>query len=103
MSIKEISSLIRLRMEHKVNITQFTMEAAMTEAGEAVRGLDGRFLPGRSGNPAGKRPGTRNRATRLTELLEDGDAERLARILVDRALAGDAASARFCLGYLLAK
>jgi hypothetical protein len=29
----------------------------------SARDAAGRFLPGQSGNPAGKRPGTRNRAT----------------------------------------
>ena len=33
----------------------------------------GRFLPGRSGNPAGKQPGTRNRATTLRAVLNDGE------------------------------
>jgi hypothetical protein len=82
---------------------RFTMETTMNEADAAVRGPDGRFLPGCSGNPAGKRPGTRNRATRLAGMMEEGEAERLVRVLVERALAGDAASARFCLGYLLVR
>lgn len=35
----------------------------------------GRFVPGVSGNPAGKPPGARARATRLAEKLMAGDAE----------------------------
>ena len=37
-----------------------------TTPGRAARG---RWAPGRSGNPAGKKPGTRNRATLMRELL----------------------------------
>ncbi|MEJ0067742.1 MAG: DUF5681 domain-containing protein [Pseudomonadota bacterium] len=38
------------------------------EAPEPLAGRDahGRFAPGRSGNPRGKKPGTVNRATALT-------------------------------------
>ena len=44
-----------------------TMEAAMLDMAErgAVRDERGRFVPGMSGNPAGKLLGTRNRATVL--------------------------------------
>ncbi|MEJ0071585.1 MAG: DUF5681 domain-containing protein [Pseudomonadota bacterium] len=44
----------------------------------AVRDGRGRFVPGSSGNPAGKKPGTRNHATVLKELLRDGEAEAAA-------------------------
>ena len=40
----------------------------------AGRIQDGRFVPGVSGNPAGKPPGARARATRLAEKLMAGDA-----------------------------
>jgi hypothetical protein len=67
------------------------------------RGADGRFLPGQSGNPAGKRPGTKNRATLLAEALAEGEAEALTRLVVEKALAGDGVAARFLLGRLFAK
>jgi hypothetical protein len=70
---------------------------------QGVRGADGRFLPGCSGNPAGKRPGTRNRATLLAEALSEGEAQALIRVIVDKALAGDGVAARFCATRLLAK
>src|SRR6185312_4159006 len=60
-----------------------------------TRDADGRFVPGQSGNPAGKKPGTRNRATVLREALADGEETAAARIVIDRALAGDAVAARF--------
>src|SRR5579871_3014240 len=57
----------------------------------------GRFQPGSSGNPAGKKPGTRNRATILREALEKGEGTAMARVVIDKALAGDAVAARFLL------
>jgi hypothetical protein len=62
-----------------------------------ARGANGRFLPGCSGNPAGKQPGTRNRATLLREVMREGDGHAMARHVVERAVAGDAVAARFCL------
>jgi hypothetical protein len=66
----------------------------------AVRDSNGRFVPGQSGNPLGKKPGTRNRATLLAEALRDGEGEAAARIVIDKALAGDAVAARFLLDRL---
>ncbi len=55
------------------------------------------FRPGTSGNPAGKAPGTRHKATRAIEVLLEGEAEALTRKAVLMALAGDGPSLRFCL------
>ncbi|HUA51195.1 MAG TPA: DUF5681 domain-containing protein [Candidatus Sulfotelmatobacter sp.] len=65
--------------------------------GAASRDARGRFEPGHSGNPAGKQPGTLNRATVLARALAAGDAERIAQSIVERALAGDMVAARFVL------
>ena len=65
--------------------------------GAASRDARGRFEPGHSGNPAGKQPGTLNRATVLARALAAGDAERIAQSIVQRALAGDMTAARFVL------
>src|SRR5258708_5908950 len=45
----------------------------------ADRDASGRFLPGRSGNPAGKKPGTRNRTTEIRAMLAEGDEMAEAR------------------------
>jgi len=63
----------------------------------------GRFAPGQSGNPTGRRPGSRNRATLLRELLEDGDDELAVRVLMDRVRAGDGVAARFVADRLFPK
>src|SRR4029077_1896685 len=57
----------------------------------------GRFRPCCSGNPAGKETGTRNRATLLKEALREGEDTSVARVVIDKALAGDAVAARFLL------
>jgi hypothetical protein len=65
-----------------------------------LRDANGRFLPGQSGNPGGKKPGTRNRATLLRAALCEGEDKTVARIVINRAKAGDAVAARFILGML---
>jgi len=67
----------------------------------AARDGNGRFLPGQSGNPAGKKPGTRNRATVLRAALADGEDFAAARIVIDKALSGDAVAARFIVDRLM--
>jgi hypothetical protein len=74
----------------------------MGEACEAPqRDPNGRFMPGQSGNPGGKKPGTRNRATVLREALRDGEDSAVARIVIDKALAGNSTMARFVIGHLM--
>jgi len=65
-----------------------------------ARDAGGRFLPGQSGNPAGKRPGTRNRATLIRQAFAEGEEMVVARAVIDKAKDGDAVSARFLLGLL---
>ena len=52
------------------------------------------FEKGRSGNPAGRRRGTRNRSTQAAQLLLEGEAEALTRKAVELALGGDPAALR---------
>jgi len=72
-----------------------TEAASDTVASPAARDARGRFQPGCSGNPAGKRPGTLNRATILKRVMEEGDEERIASLIVERALKGDWGALRF--------
>src|SRR5260221_9493343 len=66
-----------------------------------LRDANGRFIPGQSGNPAGKRPGTRNRATVLREALRDGEEAATARVVIDKALSGNQVAARFVVDRLM--
>jgi hypothetical protein len=69
----------------------------------AKRDRSGRFAAGMSGNPAGKRKGTRNRATMMAMLLRVDESGAITRAIIDRALAGDMVAARFCLQQILPK
>ena len=77
-------------------------EAAPAGAGgKQARTPLGRFAKGRSGNPSGRRRGTRNRATELAESLLDDEAEALVRKVVELAKEGDLAALRMCLDRLV--
>ena len=56
-----------------------------------------RFQPGRSGNPQGRPPGSRNKTTRAIDALFDGEAEALTRKAIELAKAGDLVALRLCL------
>jgi hypothetical protein len=70
-------------------------EFAVTENSDPKQA--GRFQKGQSGNPAGKPKGALNHATRAAQALLDGEAERVTRKVIERALEGDAAGLRLCL------
>lgn len=55
------------------------------------------WKPGQSGNPAGKPPGTRNKATQMVLALMEGGAEEITRTVIDAAKNGDLAAARLVL------
>jgi Family of unknown function (DUF5681) len=59
------------------------------------------FEKGRSGNPSGGRPGSRNKATLAAAILLAGEAEALTRKAVELALAGDPTAMRLCIERLL--
>jgi hypothetical protein len=55
------------------------------------------FEKGQSGNPLGRTPGSRNKATIIAETLLQGEIEELTRVAIERAKAGDMAALRMCL------
>jgi hypothetical protein len=65
------------------------------------RGPGRRFEKGRSGNPAGRRRGSRNKATLAAAGLLAGESEALTRKAVEMALAGDPTAMRLCMERVL--
>jgi Family of unknown function (DUF5681) len=59
------------------------------------------FEKGRSGNPAGRRRGSRNRATLAAMVLLEGEAEALTRKAVELALDGEPVALRLCIERIL--
>jgi hypothetical protein len=59
------------------------------------------FPKGRSGNPVGRRFGSRNKSTMAAQLLLAGEAEALTRKAVELALTGDPTALRLCLERIL--
>jgi hypothetical protein len=60
------------------------------------------FEKGQSGNPAGRTPGSRNRATLAAESLLHGQSRALTQTAVERALAGNDFALKLCLDRILA-
>ena len=58
---------------------------------------DGRFKPGRSGNPAGRKVGQRHRSTLMLEKLMAADAKTIVRAVLLAAAGGDMSAARMVL------
>jgi Family of unknown function (DUF5681) len=59
------------------------------------------FERGRSGNPGGRRLGSRNKATLAAAALLAGESEALTRKAVEMALAGDPTAMRLCMERVL--
>jgi Family of unknown function (DUF5681) len=70
---------------------------------EAATGGEKSWLwsKGQSGNPAGRPKGSKNQSTLLIDAVLEDKSEALARLAVEKALAGDKALLRFCLSRLL--
>jgi hypothetical protein len=76
-----------------------TMADELLNPPRRVRGRP--FEKGRSGNPAGRRPGSRNRATLAAAVLLEGESEALTRKAVESALAGEPVALRLCIERIL--
>lgn len=59
------------------------------------------FQKGQSGNPRGRKPGTRNKATLAIQNLLDGEADALGRKAIELALGGDVTALKLCLDRLV--
>ena len=57
-----------------------------------MQGKDTRFKSGKSGNPAGKKPGTRHKTTMAAQALLDGEGQALTRKAVEMAMTGGIAA-----------
>jgi hypothetical protein len=63
--------------------------------------LKGKFAPGKSGNPKGRTPGTRNKSTLAAFETIRGSAGALAQVAVDAAMQGDLGALKLCLERIL--
>ena len=68
---------------------------------QAERDETGQFLKGQSGNPAGRVPGTRNRATMIMEQLFDGASSDVSKKALAEAMNGDGATLRLIVRSLI--
>jgi hypothetical protein len=68
---------------------------------QAPRNIEGKFLKGQSGNPSGKPPGIRNRATMIVEQLFDGASGEVSREALAKAMNGDSAVLRLIVTRLI--
>ena len=62
-----------------------------------IQSKGGKFAKGQSGNPAGRPKGARNKTTLAVEALLEGEAAKLTKKAIERALAGDVTALRLCL------
>jgi hypothetical protein len=89
------------------NANQFILrqegDEPMDDAATTARKQRGRpFRPGQSGNPAGRRTGSRHKATLAMEALFEGEAEAIGRKAIEKAKEGDTTAMRLCLERIIA-
>ena len=63
------------------------MDKAAAKSAQEQRGKP--FKPGQSGNPAGRKAGSRNKATLLLQAMIVGQGEQIVQECIERAMAGD--------------
>ena len=85
-----------------VNKEIFELDDSESNDEKDAKQVRGRpFEKGTSGNPEGKRPGTRNAATLANEALIDGQSEAVIQIVIKKALAEDMAAIRLLFDRIL--
>ncbi len=67
-----------------------------------LRDAEGRWQKGASGNPGGRPLGSRNRATLMAQALLDASSAILTGKAIERSVADDGVTLRFCLARILA-
>jgi hypothetical protein len=66
-------------------------------SGSEAKGKKGQFQRGVSGNPAGRRAGSRSKVLIALDALGEGEAEAIVTAIIDKAKQGDAIAARTIL------
>lgn len=66
-------------------------------ANEEKRNPKGQWPKGESGNPSGRRAGSRNKATLWLEELLEGEGDAITRKVIEQALRGDPQALRLCM------
>ncbi len=74
---------------------------ANTGQDQAVAGNKGKFTKGKSGNPAGKPRGARNKTSLMCERLMADDAGEIAKAVIDKATGGDIQASKLILDRLV--
>ena len=78
-------------------------EAEQVGRGQVVlRDAEGRWQRGVSGNPGGRPLGSRNRATLMAQALLNASSAILTGKAIERSIADDGVTLRFCLARILA-
>jgi hypothetical protein len=73
------------------------LTVAKTNKEQTPKPRKGGFVPGQSGNPAGRAAGSRNKATLAIDALLDGEGEALTRKAIELAKAGDMQALKLCM------
>jgi hypothetical protein len=67
----------------------------------ATKKQNSKFIKGVSGNPAGRTPGSKNKATMAALVLLRGEAVALTRVAINAALGGDLTALKICMERLI--
>jgi uncharacterized protein DUF5681 len=80
---------------------EVNMDAPETDSSKKSPRHTGRFPKGSSGNPRGRPPGSRNKASLIIESLLEGEAEALGHTAIRLAREGSVPALKLCLERLI--